>query len=82
MAKPIVMILIVLMMTPSGVAGESLQHDADTESSETTYDLVRNIGAFSKVGRELGDYNLGELDGLGEASTHLSKIFLEFPCVT
>ena len=47
--KPIMMVLALLALTPSGVVGETLQHDANTEADEVTYDLVRNIGAFSKV---------------------------------
>ena len=47
--KPIMMVLALLALTPSGVVGETLQHDANTEADEVIYDLVRNIGAFSKV---------------------------------
>jgi|GEM_PF-6658947 len=43
------MVLALLALTPSGVVGETLQHNAATEMDEEIYDLVRNIGAFSKV---------------------------------
>ena len=48
--KPIMMVLALLALTPSGVVGETLQHDANTEADEVIYDLVRN-GHFPKLKR-------------------------------
>jgi hypothetical protein len=38
-----------LVVSPGVIAGEITQHNAETEEEELIYDLVRNIGAFSKV---------------------------------